>query len=137
MHDITDRFLYCLARSLLEETLLCLQELPDKVFGVGAGARTLDATNNKLTTVSPQLAQLSNLSRLVLTSNQIQELPAAVLQLQSLKVGISSGVALLALAGSRGGLAMEGGIKGMVWALVEQQTQELTADMPRQVHGNL
>lgn len=70
--------------------LLCLQELPDTVFGVGAGARTLDATNNKLTTVSPQLAQLSNLSRLVLTSNQIQELPAAVLQLQSLKVGISA-----------------------------------------------
>lgn len=32
---------------------------------------------------------------------------------------------------------MEGGIKGMVWALVEQQTQELTADMPRQVHGNM
>eukprot|EP00891_Asterochloris_glomerata_P003915 jgi/Astpho2/3915/e_gw1.00063.151.1_t len=63
-----------------------LKELPDTVFAVGAGARTLDATNNKLTTVSPQLAQLSNLSRLVLTSNQIQDLPAAVLQLQSLKV---------------------------------------------------
>ena len=57
------------------------------MLGVGAGARTLDATNNRLTTVSPQLAQLSNLSRLVLTSNQIQELPAAVLQLQTLKVG--------------------------------------------------
>ena len=71
------------------------------MFGVGAGARTLDATNNKLTTVSPQLAQLSNLSRLVLTSNQIQELPAAMLQLQSLKVGLSSDVALSALAGSR------------------------------------
>eukprot|EP00891_Asterochloris_glomerata_P006510 jgi/Astpho2/6510/Aster-08482 len=62
-----------------------LKELPDTVFAVGVGARTLDATNNKLTTVSPQLAQLSNLSRLVLTSNQMQELPAAVLQLQSLK----------------------------------------------------
>ena len=37
------------------------------MFGVGAGARTLDATHNKLATVSPQLAQLSNLSRLVLT----------------------------------------------------------------------
>ena len=91
-----------------------MQELPDTVFAVGAGARTLDATNNKLTTVSPQLAQLSNLSRLVLTSNQMQELPAAVLQLQSLKVGLSSGVALSALAGSRGGLAMEGGIKDLV-----------------------
>ena len=83
-----------------------LQELPDTVFSVGTGARTLDATNNKLTTVSPQLAQLSNLSRLVLTSNQIQEVPAAILQLQYLKVRYAGDLDLSAPAGSRGGLAM-------------------------------
>ena len=71
------------------------------MFGVGAGARTLDATNNKLTTFSPQLAQLSNLSRLVLTSNQIQEVPAAVLQLQFLKVRLADDLDPSPPAGSK------------------------------------
>jgi Leucine-rich repeat (LRR) protein len=56
-----------------------LKEIPASVEHVGADAKVLDATNNKISTIPDFLIHLNNLQRLVLSSNLIQDIPGSVL----------------------------------------------------------
>ena len=66
--------------------VLCLQALPSAAFGVDPAARVLDVTNNHLTYLPDQISGFTNLSRLILASNQLNALPPCLSQLRSLKV---------------------------------------------------
>jgi len=63
-----------------------MQALPSAALGVGPAARVLDVTNNHLTYLPDQLSGFTNLSRLILASNQLNALPPCLSQLTSLKV---------------------------------------------------
>ncbi|KAK9908995.1 hypothetical protein WJX75_005826 [Coccomyxa subellipsoidea] len=63
-----------------------LKELPSRVWAVGSAAKTLDATNNRLTDLPPLISTLSNLQRLILATNQLSALPVQISALTSLKV---------------------------------------------------
>lgn len=67
---------------------LSFQDIPARVTEVGASARTLDATNNRLTDIAPStILQLTNLQRLLLANNTISIIPASLCTtLTSLKV---------------------------------------------------
>ena len=56
-----------------------LKEIPDNVQHVGADAKVLDVTNNKITSLPSMLQSLSNLNRLVLASNLLVEVPGHLL----------------------------------------------------------
>ena len=62
-----------------------LQALPGAALAVGPAARVLDATNNSLTYLPDQINNLTNLTRLILASNQLHFLPPCLPQLVSLK----------------------------------------------------
>ena len=53
---------------------------------VGSAARTLDATNNRLTSLPPYLSSLTSLQRLIVASNQLTALPRDISVLTNLKV---------------------------------------------------
>ena len=53
---------------------------------VGSAARTLDATNNRLTSLPAYLSSLTSLQRLIVASNQLAALPRDISALTSLKV---------------------------------------------------
>lgn len=64
-----------------------LKEIPTRVSEVGANARTLDATNNRLNDIPPHVLQLNNLQRLLLANNAITAIPVSICtNLTSLKV---------------------------------------------------
>lgn len=66
-----------------------LKEVPQQALEVGAAARTLDATNNRLSALPEGFAgALPNLQRLVLASNALTALPPSIGQLRSLKVRV-------------------------------------------------
>lgn len=58
------------------------------MWAVGSAAKTLDATNNRLTDLPPSISTLSNLQRLILATNQLSALPVQISALTSLKVGV-------------------------------------------------
>ena len=58
------------------------------MWAVGSAAKTLDATNNRLTDLPPLISTLSNLQRLILATNQLSALPVQISALTSLKVGV-------------------------------------------------
>ena len=53
---------------------------------MGSAARTLDATNNRLTSLPTYLSSLTSLQRLIVASNQLTALPNDISALKSLKV---------------------------------------------------
>lgn len=53
---------------------LLLQELPGSIRSVGVSARVLDASNNKLASLSPAVGDLVNLQRLILANNLLTSL---------------------------------------------------------------
>lgn len=63
-----------------------LKVLPIQVWQEGSSARTLDATNNKLTELPNDIEKLTNLQRLMLGENRLEEIPVNIGQLSSLKV---------------------------------------------------
>ena len=63
-----------------------VQALPSAALSVGPVARVLDVTNNHLTYLPDQISSFTNLSRLILASNQLNALPPCMSQLSSLKV---------------------------------------------------
>lgn len=65
---------------------LLVQDLPAMVEEVGSSTRTLDAANNKLSSLPPWLSSFTNLQRLILTSNQLVSLPSGMSALINLKV---------------------------------------------------
>ena len=54
--------------------VLTLQELPSGIADVGQAAKTLDAKNNKIEELPPVLESLTNLQRLVLANNALENL---------------------------------------------------------------
>ena len=56
-----------------------LKEIPDNVSHVGDAAKVLDITNNRIEILPLMLTSLSNLNRLVLSTNLIVELPGPLL----------------------------------------------------------
>ncbi|GAX78144.1 hypothetical protein CEUSTIGMA_g5586.t1 [Chlamydomonas eustigma] len=56
-----------------------VKEIPASVEHVGADAKVLDATNNKISAIPDFLIHLNSLQRLVLSSNLIQDVPGPVL----------------------------------------------------------
>ena len=64
---------------------MAISEIPRFAFLV-SGARVLDATNNMLRGIPPQIATFSSLQRLILTRNAISSLCPELLALRSLRV---------------------------------------------------
>ena len=56
------------------------------MWTVGSAAKTLDATNNRLTALPPSIGSLKNLQRLILATNQLSALPMQISSLVILKV---------------------------------------------------
>mmetsp|Transcript_43034 Transcript_43034/g.52201 ORF Transcript_43034/g.52201 Transcript_43034/m.52201 type:complete len:289 (+) Transcript_43034:77-943(+) len=63
-----------------------LKELPKSVFTLGNVARNLDATNNNLERLPPELGNLNLLKNLTLASNKLVSLPMDIGKLVQLKV---------------------------------------------------
>ena len=72
-----------------------LKELPANVEHVGEAAKVLDATNNKIVALPIMLTQLTQLTRLVLASNLLVELPGPIL------LALSPNLKILVLDGNR------------------------------------
>lgn len=55
---------------------------------MGGAAKTLDATNNRLTALPADISSFTNLQRLILASNRLSALPVQISALIALKVGV-------------------------------------------------
>jgi Leucine-rich repeat (LRR) protein len=63
-----------------------LRSIPDAALGLGDAIRVVDVSNNNLVELSPSLAALINLQRLVLANNRLTAFPAALCNFPSLKI---------------------------------------------------
>eukprot|EP00898_Chlorokybus_atmophyticus_P001617 jgi/Chlat1/2456/Chrsp171S02338 len=63
-----------------------LTKLPKEVLSVGLQARALDASNNRLSALPDCISQLSNITRLTLTSNCLTSIPSSIEYLKGLKL---------------------------------------------------
>ncbi|KAK3249987.1 leucine-rich repeat-containing protein [Cymbomonas tetramitiformis] len=63
-----------------------LKELPKAALALGPVARNIDATNNRLEALPPEIGQLNALQRLVVSRNQLRGVPADLGLLVQLKL---------------------------------------------------